>query len=164
MFLPTIIADVRFPSGIIPVILFPFFFAGIWCLVCVKISKKGWHDWSRIYRCDRPLTGKLYPGRSGRFSFQGSYSRVLNVRLCKEGIGLSVMLPWRAGHPPLLIPWSKVVGVEERNFLFLRSLRVTISDLGKTFRFDLPVSAMPEFETRNLGFRGQLYPQTPPPL
>lgn len=144
--------------------LFPFFFIGMWCLVCKKISQEGWSDWARIYRCERELTGKLYSGRSGRFSLQGSYSRILNVRLGHEGIGLSVMLPWRVGHPPLLLPWSKVVGVEEKNYFLFKILRITISDVGRTFSFGLPLSAKPEFETKTLGFRGPLYNRTPPPL
>lgn len=160
----TFIADIGFPLGIPIALLFPFFFVGMWCLVCFKISRLGWSDWAQIYRCDRNLKGKIYSSRSGRFSFQGSYSRILNVVLCDEGIGLSVMLPWRVGHPPLLLPWSKVVGVEEKNFFFFRILRITISDAGRTFSFGLPVSAKPEFETRTLGFRGALYHRKPPPL
>jgi hypothetical protein len=162
---PAAIGPAHFPLGFAAPVLFLFLFAGGWCLACFKISRLGWNDWAQIYRCNRPLTGKLYSGRSGRFSFQGSYSRILNVRLCAEGIGLSVMLPWRVGHPPLLVPWSKVIGVEERSFFFFRSLRITISDLGKTFRFGLPLSAKTEFETRTLGFRGPLYRHpSPPPL
>ena len=158
---PTVIGDVGFPSGIPIAILFPFFFVGMWCFVCFIISRFGWSAWAEIYRCDRQLQGKSYSGRSGQFNFQGCYNRALNVVLCEEGIGLSVMLPWRVGHPPLLLPWSKVVGVEEKNYFFFRILQITISDAGKTFSFGLPISAKTEFETRALGFRGPLYQSKP---
>ena len=145
---PITFAAVHSPLGIAPVILFPMFFAGMWCLVCYAISRLGWSNWARDYRCDRLISGKSYCGRSGRFSLQGSYSRILNVVLSDEGIRLSVMLPWRVGHPPMLLPWSMVTGVEEKNYFFFRNLRVTISDQTQKFVFGMPVSARPEFEKR----------------
>jgi hypothetical protein len=159
-----VIRGLNFSSHSFAPIFFPFFFVGMWCFACFMISRFGWSTWAESFRCDRELVGKNYRGRSGRFNLQGSYKGVLNVVLCNEGIGLSVMLPWRVGHPPLLIPWSKVTGVEGKNYFLFKLLQVTISDTGKIFRFELPLSAKPEFETRTLAFRGPLHPQTPPPL
>jgi hypothetical protein len=152
------------PTGGLGLLLFPFFIIAIWCFVCFVISRFGWSSWARIYRCDRQLQGKVYRGRSGRFKNQKSYQRALKVVLCEDGIGPFSGLSLSHRHPPLLLPWSKIVGVEEKNYFFFRLLRITLSDAGKTFTFELPLSAKPEFERRTLGFRGQLYPQTPPPL
>ncbi len=142
------LAVVHNPPGLLPLLVFPFFFAGIWCLACYTISRLGWSDWAERFRCDRQIPGKSYHGRSGRFSFRGSYSSILNVVLGAEGVRLSVMLPWRVGHPPLLLPWSMVTGVEEKNYFFFRVLRVTISDSNRKFVFGLPVSAKAEIEKR----------------
>jgi hypothetical protein len=46
--------------------------------------------------------------------------------------------------PPLLLPWSKVTAVEEKNYFFFRLLRITLSDAVQTFTFELPLSAKPE--------------------
>jgi hypothetical protein len=139
-------AGVHLSLGIAPIIVFPFFFIGMWCLVSYKISRLGWSTWAERYRCERQISGKSYRGRSGRFSLQGSYKSILNVVLSNEGIGLSVKLLWRVGHEPLLLPWTMVTGVEERNYFFFRNLRVTISDQAQKFVFGLPVSARPEIE------------------
>jgi hypothetical protein len=48
----------------------------------------------------------------------------------------------------MLLPWSMVTGVEEKNYFFFRNLRVTISDQTQKFVFGMPVSARPEFEKR----------------
>ncbi len=125
-------------------VLFIFIIAGFWCLGCFVASRFGWSNWTALYRCDRQLQGTIYRGRSGRFKDQKSYRGVLCVVLCEDGIGLSLAQIWRPGHPPLLIPWSKVVAAEEKNYIFFHLLRITLSDAGQTFAFELPLSAKPE--------------------
>lgn len=152
---PTMFGAVHLPLGILPTILFLFFFAGMWCLVCFRISRLGWSEWAQIYRCNRKLQGKSYGGRSGRFSFQGSYHRILNMVLCNEGIGLSVMLPWRVGHPPLLLPWSKVVGVEERNFFSSVFFESRFQMLAKRSLSDYPSLPSPNSRPERLVLEGR---------
>jgi hypothetical protein len=90
------------------VILFPFFFVGMWCAVSLILSTLG--GWRRL--------AESFPARgepSGRrFSMQGGrvgpvkYGGCLTIYSSPEGLYLSVWLPFRLGHPPLFIPWDAV--------------------------------------------------------
>ena len=51
-----------------------------------------------------------------------NYNRCLTVHHAPEGIYVSVLLPFRLGHPPLLIPWSAIHHVTPRKFLWHESM------------------------------------------
>jgi hypothetical protein len=42
-----------------------------------------------------------------------SYSNVLTVSIEPEGLRLAVMVLFRVGHPPVLIPWGELLNVRK---------------------------------------------------
>jgi len=100
-------------------VLFPCFFLGMWCAVSLVLSTLG--GWRRL--------AESFPARgqpSGRrFVMQGAkvglvhYSGCLTICSSPEGLYLSVWLPFRLGHPPLLIPWHAVHNATIRRFLWI---------------------------------------------
>jgi hypothetical protein len=110
------------PPPAIPAILFPFFFVGMWCAVSLILSTIG--GWRRL--------AKSYPVRgqpSGRrFSMQGgtvgqvNYSACLTIYTSSQGLYLSILFPFRPGHPPLFIPWDAVHNAKARRFLWAESV------------------------------------------
>jgi hypothetical protein len=120
-------------------------FAGFWCLISYKISKHGWSDFAKIYRVERLPEGQSYWWQSGSFNWQGSYARIINVIISPKGIGLSVSILWRCGHPPLLVPWANVSTVEVRGWFYLiKYVRITMTEGDRTFRLRLPIWAEKE--------------------
>jgi hypothetical protein len=125
----------------------------MWCKIGYKVSSKGWTDFSRVFGVKELPSKQSYWWRSGSFGWQGSYSRILNVVLLPEGIGLSVSIIFRFAHPPLLVPWSHVVSVEETGLLFFKRLCITLSGANKTFKFYLPMRAQKEILKYNISIK-----------
>ena len=109
------------------VIGFTVYFCTIWIVACIMISfMSGWWSLSRRYRAEStPSTTVNWA--SGTFRRIVGYHNVLRITSNAEGLYLSVIKPFRLGHPPLFIPWSEVDIRPEKSFLFLRR---------RTFLFD----------------------------
>ena len=107
-----------------PVILVPFiiiafiiFFTALWSFISFITSRLGgWHALAQHYQGEMSYYNKRYTWRSGRFGW-GSYSGVLNFAVSDEDLGISVLFLYRAGHPPLKIPFEEIHGVEKTVFL-----------------------------------------------
>jgi hypothetical protein len=104
---------------------FALFFPGFvvwWCLICLAIAHVGgWRKLAKKYRTDRLVDGQLLRFVSmqiGYFPTMGSYRQVIFVSLSPEGLGLSLFLPFRCGHPPLLIPWSAITECKREKQFF----------------------------------------------
>jgi hypothetical protein len=98
-------------------------FAGLWCFICLLISTlSGWRLLAGIHRCAAPVEGKRWRFQSAgmhRFRLMpANYGGCLTVIANDEGIGLSVLWPFRLGHPPLFIPWSEM-NLSQVNWLYL---------------------------------------------
>ena len=66
--------------------------------------------------------GSLVSGRVGVVN----YNNVLRVGCDRFGLYLSVLVFFRAGHPPLFIPWNEVHGVERKDFLWRQRVRFSV--------------------------------------
>ena len=83
-------------------------FVLIWSFVVWLISRlSGWHRLARHYRTSAPPTGQ--PVRQ-MLAMLGSarHRGTLTLQAAPAGLYLTVMVLFRLGHPPLLIPWSAV--------------------------------------------------------
>jgi hypothetical protein len=90
-------------------------FVLLWLLACAGIARLG--GWSRLaarYSQSMRIPGKRLRGQSGALRYGMGYNNALTFTLSRRGLGLSVMFLFRAGHPPLLIPWRDIVVVSER--------------------------------------------------
>jgi hypothetical protein len=100
-------------------IIFPLYFTALWVLVGFIISYiGGWWTLRTRYRARAPFSGQLIRGQSGQMRWLAGYSTCLNVGANEEGLFLSTMVLFRAGHPPLLIPWDEVT-VRRGKFLLV---------------------------------------------
>ena len=91
-------------------LLFPVGFALIWSGVIFLLAWiSGWRRLARTYRSATAPSGQAIGGfwaMIGPVSYRG----VLTIRAAPAGLFLSVMVLFRLGHPPLLIPWSVIRG------------------------------------------------------
>lgn len=96
-------------------------FVALWCLLSAVLAYGGgWRSLVRRYR-GRPAPGaRSVTVASGSFSGLGAhYGNCLTVSVSPDGIGLSVLPPFRAFHPPVLIPWSAIERTESWKWLGL---------------------------------------------
>jgi len=85
----------------------------MWCIVCFVVSLfSGWFSLSRRFgkqsepygdtRSAGPFFYTVY------MRFWGHYNSVIRMTAAEDALYLSVLLPFRPGHPPLRIPWSEI--------------------------------------------------------
>lgn len=89
------------------VVAMPVVFVGFWMSVCWLLALiGGWRALASPYRVDGEPKGPMRRvfGMIGLVSYNG----VLDVGASQHGLELRVMSLFRAGHPPLRIPWNAV--------------------------------------------------------
>jgi hypothetical protein len=97
---------------------FPAVFAGIWIGVSLLLSWiGGWRELARHYRADRSCTGAQFRMQSAGMRWGTAYRSSVNLGADASGLFLSVFPLFRAGHPPLFIPWSDISFSKERRWL-----------------------------------------------
>lgn len=103
----------------------PFWFLAafvlLWCTVSAILAfGGGWFGLARRYRGRPAEMVRSITMASGSFDGLGAhYGNCLTVSVSPAGIGLSVVLPFRAFHPPVLIPWSAIEQCESWKWLGL---------------------------------------------
>jgi hypothetical protein len=101
-------------------LLFPLF----WVVVCVVIAyASGWQQLAATCRAQQPFDGKRWAFQSGRMRWGMGYNNCLTVGADQVGLYLSLLVLFRAGHPPLFIRWEEMT-VGQTAFLFMRSCRI----------------------------------------
>lgn len=79
-----------------------------WIVVSFLISNVGgWGKLAKKYPCAVACEGRSFYCVSGRIGI-ADYGLCLILKVCKEGLRISVLFPFRVAHPPLLIPWEEM--------------------------------------------------------
>lgn|GEM_PF-582471 len=98
--------------------LFLVFFATMWCVICFMLSAMGgWRVLAGHYASTLPFSGTRFRFRSAQFGGLASYGSCLTLGAGPSGLYLAILLPFRPGHPPLLIPWADITAREARSWL-----------------------------------------------
>ena len=85
------------------------FFVALWIVVSLSLSLiGGWWTLAARYRLDGTFDGKKWYMCSASFRRFVGYSGVLTMGANARGLYLAAWVPFRLGHPPLLIPWQDV--------------------------------------------------------
>lgn len=94
-------------------------FAAMWAAMSLLLSYMGgWASLAEHYRDNGDVRCQTYYMRSGSVGAI-DYKSCLIIGVSKPGLRLSVLFPFRIGHPPLFIPWDQFHSVWERQtFLF----------------------------------------------
>src|SRR5436309_12401220 len=97
---------------------FPFIFVGAWVGISLLLSWiGGWRALAGRYRATQRFTGVRFWMKSAGMCWGVSYRSSVYLGANSSCLFLSVFLPFRAGHPPLLIPWSDISFSRERGWL-----------------------------------------------
>jgi hypothetical protein len=107
------------PPLVIILVLGPLLFVGVLSLSLLLISSLGgWRQLADTFPANGPPTGTRFRMQSGSVGWV-NYSGCLTVYSSPDGIYLSVMWPFRLGHPPLFIPWTEIHDVTTRRMLWM---------------------------------------------
>ncbi len=120
-------------------LIFPFFLVTMWILVGYVIALGGgWRLLAKRFRAQAPFSGKKWGGQSARMNWAANYSGVLTIGADNSGLFMVPFFLFRAGHPPLLIPWVEIAAARktERFFFDFVELR-----LGRSEKIPLRISA-----------------------
>jgi len=103
-------------------VLFPLF----WLLISSLIAKfGGWSRLATVYRAYDPPRGKAMYFQSASFDL-ANYNSCLTFHITEQGLHISVLFPFRFGHPPLFIPWRDMLNREEKKLLFCRRIKTDV--------------------------------------
>jgi len=106
--------------------------AAFWCLVCFLIGlASGWSSLSRRFAAQSEPCGETRQAGPLFYSvylrFWGHYSSVVRVISATDALYLSVLLPFRPGHPPLCIPWNEI-NFGRTRFLWQKFIVLTLGN------------------------------------
>src|SRR5919198_5653126 len=98
---------------------FPVIFGGGWIGISLLLSWiSGWRALAERYRATQRCTGVRFWMKSAAMRWGVGYRSSVNFGVDSSGLFLSVFPLFRAGHPPLLIPWADISFSRERGWLF----------------------------------------------
>ena len=107
-------------------------FAVAWGVIMALLSfKGGWHALAKLYPAQSRTSGESFWFTSmalGVGRAPVTYSNVLFIDLSPEGIGISILLPFRIFHPRLLISWMAVDDCKSEKFWFMTNTAVYLSE------------------------------------
>ncbi len=94
-------------------LLFLVFFAALWSFISIVVSLVGgWHALIARFRAQSEPYGQTRT--AGPFFYTvymrwwGHYSSIIRLAAADDALYLSVLFPYRIGHPPLAIPWREI--------------------------------------------------------
>jgi hypothetical protein len=137
----------------------PLFFVVFLCLISLLASWfTGWHALIRRFRAASGPYGDVRTAGpffySIYFRFSSHYGGIIRLTAAQDALYLSMLFPFRIGHPPLRIPWEEIQF--SRINTFFRS-RVCLS-LGREEQIPMYIS---DRMARNLGILDRLEKQSP---
>jgi hypothetical protein len=93
-------------------------FPSLWVAVSLLLSRVGgWAQLAERYPVTSPCEGPTFYMQSGSVGLV-NYKSCLTLRICATGLRLSVLFPFRVGHPPILIPWKEFHSTAEKRVFF----------------------------------------------
>ena len=128
------------PAFIVPVALTGFVL--FWMAIAKLLGAMS--GWKAMHARFGLPPGQVVPRSalaSGRVGLV-NYNNVLRVGCDQVGMYLSVLVFFRAGHPPLFIPWNEVHEVERKDFLWRERVRFSVGHPRIT-AITLPASLFP---------------------
>jgi hypothetical protein len=84
----------------------------------------GWRKLAQVYRANGPFSGRRWRLQSAELRWRIGYNNCLTLGSGAEGLFLSVLLPFRFSHPPLLIPWTDIASRDVTRWRFFRMTEV----------------------------------------
>ena len=102
---------------VVPVVLAPIAFVGMFALISLMISATGWQTLASVYG-DRDLSAsESWLAAFVSFGGLGQYRGVVRIETDPIGVRFSVLWLFKAGHRPFVVPWAEVTVEDATGFL-----------------------------------------------
>ena len=112
----------------------------MWVTICYVLSKmSGWGELAKQYGTNEHLNGERWRFRSALMRATVSYGGCLFFTANRQGLGVSILFPFRIGHPPIFIPWENFIISEEKKYFRLM------------IKFGIKKSGIPIYVYKSLG-------------
>jgi hypothetical protein len=110
-------------------------FIVFWCAISFLISFiTGWYALSLRFRKQSEPLGEVRSAGPFFYTvymrFWSHYGSVIRITAASDALYLSVLFPFRIGHPPLRIPWDEIKLGRARR-LFITSVELTLGNQEK---------------------------------
>jgi hypothetical protein len=120
---------------------FAIFFVTLWCFICFLISLlSGWFSLSRRFKKQSEPYGETHSAGPFFYTvytrFWSHYGSVIRMIAAEDALYLSVLFPFRVGHPPLRIPWNEIKLSRTKRFWF----RYVVLTLGNQEHIPMRIS------------------------
>ena len=122
--------------GFFIMLIFPVVFIIFWVGISFLLAYLGgWARLAQYYEVRSPFAGQKWHMQSGRMGMT-NYKGCLTVGVNESGLYLAVLPIFRAGHPPLFIPWYDITTAPSKQF-FMSYLDFTFARV-PSLRLRLP--------------------------
>ena len=91
---------------------------------------------ARQYGCSEEFVGNRWRFESGQMRYLVGYNNCLTVGANREGLYISLVVPFLLGHPALFIPWSEI-SVTCKKVLWFKQVQLR---LGGELKIPLQIS------------------------
>ena len=119
----------------------PVAFLGMWLLVTFIISRVGWSSFAARYPAPSRPPGTAYNCPVMTFRGWARYNNGVRIIFTDAGVYFFPLVFIRLFHPPFLVPWASVKGLERKDGLFGRQVWLNIGDPAGKIRLRLSPSA-----------------------
>lgn len=93
----------------IELLAFAIGFPILWIAIAFGLSRhSGWAQLAQAFPLNAKKTGKKFYLQTGGFRPLSTYKQCLTVFVGEDGLAISIMLPWRFFHRPIMIPWHEI--------------------------------------------------------
>lgn len=108
-------------------VVFPPFFVCMWIIAGYWVAlTSGWRLLAKRFRLQGTFTGQKWTMQSARMRWFSQYNNVLTIGADTAGLFMATLFLFRAGHPPLFVPWSEITDVREIQFLFIKFVEMRL--------------------------------------
>lgn len=112
-------------------------FVAAWAIMFTLISRVGgWASLAEQYRFEETFTGSRWSFQRGQMRWMVGYNNCLTVGADQRGLYLSILFPFRIGHPPLFIPWRDISLASKKMF----GVKYAELHLGREFTIPFRIS------------------------
>src|SRR5262245_35695457 len=104
------------------------FVVAFFCVILATLAQLG--GWSAVaaqYRSDQWPDGQTFRRQFTRFNWV-EYNGCVTIRVCSEGLGISLWPLFRFSHPSLFIPWSALHVITMCDRWYGRYVTVLVND------------------------------------
>jgi hypothetical protein len=87
----------------------------------------GWSELANVYPASRQPEGLTYTHQHSRVG-SVRYRNCSTIGISAAGLYLAVTAPFLSNHPPLLVPWSAITGIQQTRLYWLSAVQLSIGE------------------------------------